>query len=181
MSKLTDPIDTESFTILALPTPACIHGAVRLMSGGPSSTEGRVEVCIDDKWSALCYSKSWDDNAASVTCRQLGLSWKGSMIQCVCVCVCVCVQERELEREVGLVYVSFCCYVLHDRVPTSGSDQDILQGGWLASHGRPPHNIIVLCTKGRVKGEWLATQSTPHQPLHPQAATLGLAPPPQNH
>ena len=60
--------------------PACIHGAIRL-SGGSSSTEGRVEVCTNDKWNALCYGRFWDDNAASVTCTQLGLSSRGIKLQ----------------------------------------------------------------------------------------------------
>jgi hypothetical protein len=49
--------------------------------------EGRVEVCMNENWKALCFSESWDDNAASVICRQLGVSSRGIY--------CIYLRERE--------------------------------------------------------------------------------------
>ena len=36
-------------------------------------TEGVVEVCIDETYGAVC-DEGWDDNAAAVVCRSMGLN-----------------------------------------------------------------------------------------------------------
>ena len=46
----------------------CPQGSVRLQGGG--SDFGRVEVCNRNEWGTIC-DNSWDDNDASVVCRQL--------------------------------------------------------------------------------------------------------------
>lgn len=41
------------------------------IANGKSKSSGRVEVVIDGIWSTVC-DDSWDDNCATVVCRQLG-------------------------------------------------------------------------------------------------------------
>ena len=48
----------------------CNNGAVRL-ADGLTEYEGRVEICYDNHWGAVC-GNSWNENEASVVCRQLG-------------------------------------------------------------------------------------------------------------
>ena len=57
----------------------CIEGSVRLNSTD-NATEGRVEVCLDGEWGTVCDDHSWDDNAATVVCRQLGLPTAGTYV-----------------------------------------------------------------------------------------------------
>ena len=51
---------------------SCAHGSVRLQ-GTSSHLIGEVEVCIRGVWSTVC-GEEWDDNDATVICRQLGFS-----------------------------------------------------------------------------------------------------------
>ena len=48
----------------------CTHGNVHL-AGGLGPTEGRVEVCVQGRWSGVCHS-NWNYQDAFVVCRQLG-------------------------------------------------------------------------------------------------------------
>ena len=50
----------------------CESGRVRLV-GRDVITEGRVQVCYNGTWGAVC-NDFWDDNDARVVCRQLGHS-----------------------------------------------------------------------------------------------------------
>ena len=79
-----------------LPPATCIEGSVRLLIGegydyynGATSYEdfysskdqlamGRVEVCIGGKFGSVC-DESWNNEAASVVCKQLGFSQFGKM------------------------------------------------------------------------------------------------------
>ena len=54
----------------------CTHGDIRLVgsrSGVSSSTQGRVEVCVNNRWGTVC-DDSWSTFDARVACRQLGYS-----------------------------------------------------------------------------------------------------------
>ena len=51
-------------------TADCEDGEVRLQDGTDLSN-GRVEVCQNGIWRSVC-SSQWDQNDASVVCRQLG-------------------------------------------------------------------------------------------------------------
>jgi len=54
-------------------TPTCEEGSIRLMNGSQTATlEGRIEICINDSWGAIC-NEGWSDYDAAVACRQLGI------------------------------------------------------------------------------------------------------------
>ena len=57
----------------------CINGEVRLV-GSSSPHEGRVEVCVNEVWGTVC-SNSWNNDDASVICRQLGYSPLGLVLR----------------------------------------------------------------------------------------------------
>ena len=48
----------------------CSNGVIRL-ADGLTEHEGRVEICYDNHWGAVC-GNSWDASEANVVCRQLG-------------------------------------------------------------------------------------------------------------
>ena len=56
----------------------CQNGDIRLV-GSSDPLEGRVEVCANKTWGTIC-DDYWDNNDASVVCRQLGFSIEGKIM-----------------------------------------------------------------------------------------------------
>ena len=66
----------------------CIDGSIHIIpSNARSAIKGRVEVCFNEIWGTIC-SLKWDDQDASVACKQLGYSAEGStqILKCTNFC-----------------------------------------------------------------------------------------------
>ena len=50
----------------------CTTGDIRLYGG--TYYYGAVQVCIGGVWGSICRDSFWDNNDASVVCKQLGFS-----------------------------------------------------------------------------------------------------------
>ena len=64
----------------------CIDGSIHIIpSNARSAIKGRVEVCFNGIWGTIC-SLNWDDQDASVACKQLGYSAEGltQILKCIC-------------------------------------------------------------------------------------------------
>ena len=67
-------IGADSDTVFA----GCADGDVRLR-GGRNLLEGRVEVCINNAWGAVC-SNAFSQDDATVVCRQLEYPFTGNAL-----------------------------------------------------------------------------------------------------
>ena len=56
-------------------TSDCVDGDIRLV-GGSTALEGRIEICFNMVWGAICDS-SFTSGEASVACSQLGFQRAG--------------------------------------------------------------------------------------------------------
>ena len=48
----------------------CSNGTIRLM-GGNFTSEGRVEICVNNVWGTIC-DDGWSEQETTVVCNQLG-------------------------------------------------------------------------------------------------------------
>ena len=55
----------------------CADRDLRLVDG-PSSSEGRVEVCLNETWGTIC-DNGWTTNDANLVCAQLGFVDRGTV------------------------------------------------------------------------------------------------------
>ena len=73
-------VDTKFIVIIAVSkmhyiTDSCQDGDVRLV-GGQSAYEGRVEVCLSQRWGTVT-DDGWSTADVQVACKQLGYSTQG--------------------------------------------------------------------------------------------------------
>ena len=50
----------------------CHTGDIRLAGTGSTTTEGRLEICVNDEWGTVC-DDSWHVTASAVACKVLGM------------------------------------------------------------------------------------------------------------
>ena len=54
---------------------------VRLVNDtGTYTSDGHVEVFVNNIWTRICYNSSWTQQTATVVCRQLGLPNEGAVL-----------------------------------------------------------------------------------------------------
>ena len=72
--------------------------------GGSSQYEGRVEVCIADRWGTVC-DNSWDSNDATVVCKQLGYAYTGSELTSLGINVRMVISNILMELQCVVIFV----------------------------------------------------------------------------
>ena len=58
------------YMYIAIDSTNCSHGDIKL-TGGKSSNEGDVQICVNGAWGYICDSY-WYNSNINVLCRQLG-------------------------------------------------------------------------------------------------------------
>ena len=74
------------YGLYILPSVMCDDGAVRLVNDSDetvSVVSGRVEMCLNNTWGAVC-DQSWTDADATVVCKQLGFLQRESTKDVTC-------------------------------------------------------------------------------------------------
>lgn len=69
------------YFLATVPNPLCDHGELRLKSTGvppEEQLEGTLEICFGGNWGTVC-DDGWDNTDASVACRDLGFSDRGTV------------------------------------------------------------------------------------------------------
>ena len=51
-----------------------------VQSEGDTENKGRVEYCNSGRWGMVCSDDNWDNNDATVICRQLGYNVESKLI-----------------------------------------------------------------------------------------------------
>ena len=103
-----------------VPIASCIEGTVRLRTSDDDYTQpdferyidgelsvGRVEVCIGGRYGTVC-DDFWDNQDASVVCRQRGFSPYG-MLYSYIKRICTCTPRASVSMEVGPCSQSHDC------------------------------------------------------------------------
>ena len=124
---------------------------------------GRVEVCVEGAYRTIC-DDSWDNNAASVVCRQLGFSPYGERVRVFC-CVmnvsCFAHCSGAVGVKSGLYGDSSIPVALQD-VQCSGSEENIFNcNKTVPDEPLSCQNVEVEC-----QGMWTCIPAThTHHPL----------------
>lgn len=83
---------------ISLYTAPCVDGAVQLIGDSRYNGFGRLEVCINSTWGAVCGQRGTHMDA-SVVCRQLGFSPHGKLhylFRYICIpLLCFCRSNSE--------------------------------------------------------------------------------------
>ena len=58
------------YMYIAIDSTNCSHGDIKL-TGGKSSNEGDVQICVNGAWGYIC-DWSWVYSNINIVCRQLG-------------------------------------------------------------------------------------------------------------
>ena len=69
------------FSLAIYLTASCDYGDLRVVGGG-SVYEGRLEVCLDQRWGTINVA-GWTSRDNQVACRQLGFETTGELKLCL--------------------------------------------------------------------------------------------------
>ena len=109
-------LHSEDAGVVCQPYTVCTNqGDIRLVAGSNSS-EGRVEVCNQNRWGTVC-DIGWDMNDANVACRQAGFgSGECTPEQCShhWQCLAICIDLSSSCSSILCLQELCCFWVKHD-------------------------------------------------------------------